>query len=151
MSYTERKGNLFSLNKNEYIFAHCIASDLRWGAGIAPILIKEFDAVSQCRYKDDGGEVTEKLTAPGILPVTTSKGTFVNLLTKENTYGKPTHSNVVVALSKLFIFMKEHNYTKLAMPKIGCGLDGLEWEKVSDYIKSIFGPSDIDVTIMYKD
>ena len=39
------------------------------------------------------------------------------------------------------------NYIK--MPKIGCGLDGLNWDKVSEIVKNIFHDMDIDIIVYY--
>lgn len=37
----------------------------------------------------------------------------------------------------------------LAMPKIGCGLDRLEWADVRDIIKEVFGGMDIEVIVRF--
>ena len=39
------------------------------------------------------------------------------------------------------------NITKLAMPKIGSGLDRLDWEKVKEIIQDVFDDSDIEILI----
>ena len=36
---------------------------------------------------------------------------------------------------------------KIAMPMIGCGLDKLEWDRVSQIIKNIFGDTDMEILI----
>ena len=36
---------------------------------------------------------------------------------------------------------------KLAMPVIGCGLDKLEWSRVSEIIKLVFEKTDIDILV----
>ena len=40
-----------------------------------------------------------------------------------------------------------HGVTRLAMPKIGCGLDGLQWSKVQNIIDQVFQDTDINVTV----
>ncbi len=42
---------------------------------------------------------------------------------------------------------EEHGVKKLAMPRIGCGLDRLDWNKVRLMIKEIFKETYIEVTI----
>lgn len=49
MVINEVKGNIFQFPKKDYVFAHCIACDLRWGAGIAPVMMREFGASSRWR------------------------------------------------------------------------------------------------------
>ena len=36
---------------------------------------------------------------------------------------------------------------KIAMPVIGCGLDRLEWSKVSEIIKEVFEGTDIEILV----
>lgn len=38
---------------------------------------------------------------------------------------------------------------KLAMPKIGCGLDRLNWDDVSYLIQDIFKDIDIEIRVYY--
>ena len=38
---------------------------------------------------------------------------------------------------------------RLAMPKIGCGLDKLKWEDVSKIIKDVFSDTDIEIIVCY--
>ena len=38
---------------------------------------------------------------------------------------------------------------KLAIPRLGCGLDKLQWDKVSELIEDIFSKSDIEITVYY--
>ena len=42
---------------------------------------------------------------------------------------------------------KTHNIKKIAMPLIGCGLDRLEWYKVSEIIKRLFSNTDIEILV----
>lgn len=150
MIYNDVQGNLFDLPKNEYVFAHCIAADLKWGAGIAPILIsKEFDAESLCRYAKDGGDVVDQLFVGDILPIKCNKGIFVNLITKRLTFAKPTYNSLAESLNTLKNYMIDNNLTKLAMPRIGCGIDGLEWLKVEAIIKQIFENTEIEIEIRH--
>ena len=37
--------------------------------------------------------------------------------------------------------------TKLAMPKIGCGLDRLDWDEVYDIICEVFEDTDVEILI----
>lgn len=41
----------------------------------------------------------------------------------------------------------EHNIGAIAMPRIGCGLDGLVWDRVRDILTDIFKDTDIKITI----
>ena len=94
MIFREKKMDIREIGTKEVIIAHCIAADLNWGSGIAPVIIRDmYDAEKQCRYKcstnTDGFD--GDLAPGGILPVVTEKGTFVNLITKEHSWVKETH------------------------------------------------------------
>lgn len=41
----------------------------------------------------------------------------------------------------------EQGITELAMPRIGCGLDRLKWEKVSVIIQNTFAETDIEIVV----
>nr|KAF6341764.1 O-acyl-ADP-ribose deacylase 1 [Myotis myotis] len=47
--------------------------------------------------------------------------------------------------------MKSHclknGVTDLSMPRIGCGLDRLQWENVSTIIEEVFEATDIRITV----
>ena len=41
-----------SIDVKNTVVAHCIAADLGWGSGVAPVIIREmFDAERKCRYR----------------------------------------------------------------------------------------------------
>lgn len=42
------------------------------------------------------------------------------------------------------------NIHKIAMPTIGCGLDRLQWDKVSEIIKEVFKDSDLEILVCKK-
>ena len=53
------------------------------------------------------------------------------------------------ALHELKTGCEKENITKIAMPKIGCGLDKLNWNDVSSAIKEIFADSQIEIVVCY--
>ena len=147
MIYREIKQNIFKLNRNEYFFAQCISADMAMGAGIAlqfnkhfntkELMLKRYDRsyVAQL-WEDTGGEC---------LPC----GNVFNLITKKHYWDKPTLESVKHALYALKRWIPVLNTCsiKLAMPKIGCGLDKLKWEDVKLLIFKVFEDTDIDITI----
>lgn len=52
------------------------------------------------------------------------------LVTKARAWDKPTYGDLADALADLADQCEEEGIAELAMPKIGCGLDGLKWPKV---------------------
>ena len=42
-----------------------------------------------------------------------------------------------------------HAVRGVAMPRIGCGLDKLSWDRVSDMIQGVFRDLDMTITVYY--
>ena len=40
-----------------------------------------------------------------------------------------------------------NNIDKIAMPLIGCGIDGLDWKRVSLIVQDIFTDTEIDIWV----
>ena len=43
---------------------------------------------------------------------------------------------------------ENNNVTRISMPRIGCGLDQLDWQKVKDMIQDVFHGSTVQVTVL---
>ena len=124
--------------------AHCVSRDLKMGAGIAPLFVKKFGR------KDELFRANAKIGQAAILNCDQNKFIY-NLVTKEKYYGKPTYES----LEQSLVFMRNHavenKVHKIAMPKIGCGLDLLNWDVVSDLIKKVFRETNIKIIVFYLD
>ncbi|OQB00879.1 MAG: hypothetical protein BWY21_02344 [Parcubacteria group bacterium ADurb.Bin216] len=73
--------------------------------------------------------------------------TVVNLVTKNNVYDKPTYETLEQSLVELKEYMVSRALMRLAIPKIGCGLDGLDWLKVHSIILKVFANTHIDILV----
>lgn len=60
------------------------------------------------------------------------------LITKEYSNNKPTYNSLTAAIKKLRDLIIKHNVKKLAIPRIGCGLDKLDWPIVRGIIQNVF-------------
>jgi hypothetical protein len=69
------------------------------------------------------------------------------LVTKKYSGGKSTMESLSEALKSLLQKMKEMKLSKLGIPKIGCGWDGLNWAEVKALIASVFAGSRISITV----
>jgi O-acetyl-ADP-ribose deacetylase (regulator of RNase III) len=56
------------------------------------------------------------------------------LVTKENYWNKPTYDNFRTSIRNLFILCVKHDVKSLSIPKLGCGLDKLQWDRVKQII-----------------
>ena len=68
-------------------------------------------------------------------------------MTKERSFHKPTIITIRLALEKMKRICLEHNIKKIAMPVIGCGLDRLNWNNVSEQIKGVFTDTDVEILV----
>ena len=136
MNYSEVKKDLFIVDKS-YHLAHCIASDLGMGAGIAVPMQKKFGIRNQ--IKNSG--------IPTHAPTCIKTGRVFNLITKGKSSGKPTYETLFMSLEDMKKQMLAEGINKVAMPKIGCGLDRLSWGYVREMIQDLFKDEDIEILV----
>lgn len=139
MIYKEEQRDLFSV-PHGYYFAHCISGDYALGAGIAVEFDKLYDMKNKLKRQwSECGDANEALLVDNVF----------NLVTKRKCYKKPTYDSLREALEDLVQYTADEEVTKIAMPKIGCGLDGLDWNIVSQMIQEIFEDTDIEILVCY--
>lgn len=138
MTIAIEQRDLFTVPQGYYL-AHCISADFALGAGIA----KKFDEVYNMRFKlfreydmyeYEGGDA---LLIDNVF----------NLVTKKKCYHKPTYESIEAALETMKDIMDFNSTTKLAMPKIGCGLDRCNWDTVYEIICEVFEDTDVEILI----
>lgn len=150
MILNEKKGNLFELDK-KYALAHCISLDCEMGKGIAVEFNKRFKGM-----KRDLIQTIEdnSMSFPCVImyydndDFENSRKVF-NLITKKAYYGKPTYQTITKCIEDMANMCKKYNVKYLAMPKIGCGLDRLQWSKVREIIQEAFKDIDIEIEVRY--
>ena len=136
MTFTEVKQDLFAVDASYYL-AHCVAGDLAMGKGVAVPMNEKYDLRRQIW---DSSASTQ-------FPTCILTGRVFNLVTKQRSWMKPTMGDFLITVG----MMKEQavalGVKKIAMPRIGCGLDRLAWSEVSDSIKKIFLDTDIEILV----
>lgn len=138
MTITTEKRDLFTMPQGYYL-AHCISADFALGAGIA----KTFDKVYNMRFKLFRNYDNYEYTGGDALLV----DNVFNLVTKQKCWHKPTYESLRESLGMMAEQLDFIGATKLAMPKIGCGLDKLSWDKVYEIICEVFEDTDIEIVI----
>ena len=141
----EENIDIFSLNIDEYYFAHCVSADFEMGAGIAVEFNNRFNLKRNLTYKYPKEIYLSAWSSYGgdcIL-----EGKVFNLVTKERYFLKPTYKSLRLSLEKMKEICISQGIHNIAMPRIGCGLDKLSWNKVYNIIKEIFDYTDIDILI----
>jgi len=140
MEYTKIQGDLFKVDK-DYALVHCISRDAKMGKGIAKTLVETFPDLK----KDVLNQ--EPHIGDAIMHITNERVIF-NLVTKPRYFHKPTYTTLTQSLMSLKDELKDHHIKRIAMPKIGSGLDRLDWELVEKIIKDVFSDTDIEILVV---
>ena len=147
MLYKEEQMDLFTVSPDYYL-AHCISADYALGAGIAVEFNKRFDMKAKLRVKrPDCWKYMQSQNTNGMCIVVDN---VMNLVTKERYWHKPTYDSMRDALKSMRSACRHYNIKKVAIPVIGCGLDKLQWDKVSEIIKDVFQFEDIEILVCVK-
>lgn len=97
--FRECEGDLFSSAKT-YSLAHCVAADLKMGAGIAVAFRDKFGQIDKLKQQGQ--------TAGGVA-ILKDEGRFIYyLISKNNTYKKPTYQNLFLSLQAMKSHMVRH-------------------------------------------
>lgn len=150
MTIKEVKKDLFTM-PNDYALVHCISADFALGAGIA----KEFDKRFNCRKRlfdlgdgdNDVGYWDNETHGYCITIGICENPIILNLVTKRNYWNKPTLITIKNALIKMKKDCEILDIKKLAMPRIGCGLDKQNWSDVKTLIEKVFADTDIEIVV----
>lgn len=147
MNYKEINKDLFEMPRC-CTLVHCISKDCAMGKGIAKIFAKEIPLM-----KNDIRNIIKGQNLTGSFAIyyrgSHLEYDVINLVTKERYWQKPTYKSLKAALEDCKEICIKRNIKKLAMPKIGSGLDRLKWDKVRDIIQEVFGDMDIEIVVCY--
>lgn len=140
MTFREENLNLLSVPQG-YAIAHCISADFALGAGVAKQIDDVFGMRAMLRTKWDFMDFNTD--GPYCAPCLN----VYNLVTKEKYWHKPTLDSLREALLDMRATAREDGVKKIAMPRIGCGLDRLSWEDVKPMIQEVFADTDIEILV----
>lgn len=144
MIYKMIHKDLFDMS-NDYYLAHCVNASYTLGAGIAKSFSERFLMGDRLRHVFPQPKGDKAYYVGRALLI----GNVFNLVTKVEHYDKPSYGTLRSALEDMRRQCEGLGIQKVAMPKIGCGLDRLEWEKVEAMILDVFGESYITIVICY--
>ena len=140
MKFEIIKGNLFQELPNEDVYlAHCISADFGMGKGIVVEFNKYFDMKNKLTIKYKNYKWT---TGDCIL-----YDRVLNLITKPYYWDRPSYYTFKKAIDKMKEVVLENDIKTIAMPKIGCGLDRLEWSKVESILYNTFNDTDVYIKV----
>lgn len=145
MIFKEVNGDLFK-SDNMYTLVHCISHDCAMGAGIAVTFNNKFPEMK----KQLKNTIRENDLQGYFAILYRGERNVINLITKEKYWHKPTYSSLKTSLLNAKQIILRNNIKHIAMPVIGCGLDRLQWSKVSAMIKEVFADTDVEIVVYHK-
>ncbi len=137
MLLEEIHGSIFTNNTDS--LAHCVAEDMNMGRGIAVIFKEKFGNVDKL--------LKQSPKTGSMVYLKTNKRYIYYLVTKKRSYGKPTLRTLEESLQSLKKHALSVEIKCIAMPKIGCGLDQLDWSDVKNLINRVFEDTEINIKI----
>ena len=132
-------GDIFEDSHPNSSLAHCVSSDFKLGKGIAKEFLRKFAGLNELREGD--------AQIGSVVAVRDGRRFIYNLVTKYKFNDLPTYENLRHALIAMKDHANKHGVRKISMPKIGCGLDQLNWETVKNIVKSEFSGTDIQIFV----
>jgi len=131
-----KTGDLFTSNTS---LAHCVSVDLHMGAGIATIFKKKFNGIETLKQQNP--------CVGNICVLKKNERYIIYLISKEKYYNLPTINALESCLINMNSFILKNDIKSISMPRIGCGLDKLSWNRVQQLLENVFNTSTIDIYI----
>lgn len=138
----EVKGDLFEGGLGA--MGHCVSKDFFMGKGIAVEFKNRFQRVNELKAQ---GKAVGQVAALWVDAGKEFSFWVYYLITKERYFHKPTYATLRAALEDTKAHLLAHQVTRLSIPRIGCGLDGLDWTKVKALLQSVFADLHLDLIV----
>ena len=122
--FQEIQGDLFTASDKSSSLAHCVARDLGMGKGIATFFKKKYGGIDELK------EQNLQIGSVGVLE--RNNRYIYYLITKSRSSGYPTLADLKTSLVSMKNHALSHNVKMISMPRIGAGLDKLNWNDVKD-------------------
>ncbi len=145
--YQELNGDLFQCRKQKrkghtYALAHCISADAIMVAGIAVDFCNHFRGLRE-RVES---EVQTKGT---LIPIYIEEDEcwIYNLVTKARHFERPTRRDFHESLVKMQDHAVDNAVAEIHMPRLGAGLDCLNWNLTKQMILEVFRDQPVRLTV----
>lgn len=144
MTYIEKSGNLF--NTDAPALAHGVNTHGKMGAGIAKMFRMKFPSM----YRDYETRCKAGLE-PGTLHVWQDSQTglwIYNLATQDRPGKFARYDWIERSVHLAILHASENGINRIAMPRIGSGIGGLEWDRVKTSLEQLaLGNPTVDLEI----
>jgi hypothetical protein len=116
--------------------AHCIGEDARMSAGAALSLKRKFPGIVPPKGTTTVGKCT--ITTIG-------KRSFINIVTKPQSKGKPRYQDFKIAIRHFMQVCRSHDWRSISITKLGAGLDKFSWDsQVKPLLQYMFNQYPVD-------
>jgi O-acetyl-ADP-ribose deacetylase (regulator of RNase III) len=128
------------LESDEFIIAHGCNTQGFMGAGIAKAVAEKYPQVYEsykwsCHY---GHFRVGGLDVHHVLEGESTARFVLNLGTQEFTGANASYWALTLAMGNAFEWARKFGHKRIAIPRIGCGIGGLEWKTVEWVIDGIY-------------
>ena len=127
-----------SISQQPHSIGHCISADAKMRKGFADFLSQRISGLRDtCRQA--------KLLSRQTFPSWDRAGNLYiyNLVTKTKFSEKPNLTTLSLTLEEMKSHARLYGISTIAIPKIGCGLDQMNWQEVVKLLRDIFAYSNI--------
>ena len=131
-----------SILQQLHSIGHCISSDAKMSKGFADLLSQRISGLRDtCRQT--------KLLSGQTFPFWDRAGNryIYNLVTKTKFSEKPNLTTLSLTLEEMKSHARLYGISTIAIPKIGCGLDQMNWQEVVKLLRDIFAYSNIRIVV----
>ena len=118
---------------------HCISADAALTKGIAKTFDDKYNIKKELR--------TERLKVGQCVETYGRGHRILNLVTKERYFRYPTYDDLENTFIELKNQIQRENIKEINAPKLGCGLDKLEWTKVITLLTRVFKDTPVVINI----
>ena len=133
---THVTGDLFT---SENSLAHCVSRDFKMSRGIAVQFREKFGQIDILR--------NQQKCVGDVAFIRDGDRYIFYLITKDRYFHKPSYDSLQSCLIVLLELCRELNITKISMPRIGSGLDGLVWSRVEKILEDVFEGRKLQIEI----
>jgi O-acetyl-ADP-ribose deacetylase (regulator of RNase III) len=131
-------GHLFTASA-AHSLAHCISKECKSRRATAKMFRDEFGRINEIR--------DQKVNTGGVAILNLEQRVIYNLVIKEKDFDRPPHDSLRGALEAMRRDAIDRDVRNIAMPRIGCGAERLDWNQTKHLLVSIFKDTDIEITV----
>ena len=131
-----------SILQQPHSIGHCISADANMSKGFAELLSQQIPGLQDtCRR-------TKLLTGQTFTFWDQTSNRYIyNLVTKTKCTEKPNLPTLSLNLEEMKFHARLYGISTIAIPKIGCGLDQMNWQEVVKLLRDIFAYSNFRIVV----